>query len=183
VLGESFKLNKKIENKIDSLQLKPTSIAFLKAFYLGNRNEIPEDITSDYKNAGVLHILALSGLHVGILLLFFKLLLRPLLWIKKGGQIRSISIICLLWIFALITGLSPSIVRAVSMFSLFVIAEMLNRQTNSINTLFHIGLYYFNHQAHAVFRCGISAELFGRLGHHNCKTKVRPYLDFKIQVY
>ena len=136
VLGESFKLNKKIENKIDSLQLKPTSIAFLKAFYLGNRNEIPEDITSDYKNAGVLHILALSGLHVGILLLFFKLLLRPLLWIKKGGQIRSISIICLLWIFALITGLSPSIVRAVSMFSLFVIAEMLNRQTNSINTLF-----------------------------------------------
>ena len=117
------------------MQLKPTSIAFLKAFYLGNRNEIPEDITSDYKNAGVLHILALSGLHVGILLLFFKLLLRPLLWIKKGGQIRSISIICLLWIFALITGLSPSIVRAVSMFSLFVIAEMLNRQTNSINTL------------------------------------------------
>ena len=103
---------------------------------MGIRNEIPEDIKTNYKNSGVLHILALSGLHVGLLLSILEFLLSPLVRVRQGKKMRSGIIIIILWGFAFLTGLSPSIVRAVTMFSCFALARGLNRQTNSINTLF-----------------------------------------------
>lgn len=136
LLGWSYQLKTTLADKINQMQLTPSTKGFLKAFYLGDRNEIPERIKTNYKRAGVLHILALSGLHVGIFLMLLKFLFRPLLQHKKGKQIRSLLMVLCLWAFAILSGLSPSIVRAVSMFSLFAIAQGLNRQTNSINTLF-----------------------------------------------
>lgn len=124
-----------LDNKIDKLTLNSTAQAFLKAFYLGKRSEIPEDIKVNYKNSGVLHILALSGLHVGILLKILELLLFPISRTRNGKKLRSVMIIIILWAFAFITGLSPSIVRSVTMFSCFALASGLNRQRNSINTL------------------------------------------------
>jgi len=121
--------------KIDKLHINSTSKAFLKAFYLGKRGEIPNEIKTDYKNSGVIHILALSGLHVGILLKILEFLLYPMARTKQGKKIRSILIIMTLWTFAFVTGLSPSIVRAVTMFSCFALASGLNRPSNSINTL------------------------------------------------
>lgn len=124
-----------IAKKIDKLQINPIAQAFLKAFYLGKRGEIPDEIKADYKNSGVIHILALSGLHVGILLKILEFLLYPLARTKQGRKIRSLLIIMILWSFAFVTGLSPSIVRAVTMFSCFALASGLNRPSNSINTL------------------------------------------------
>ncbi|MDG1778401.1 MAG: ComEC/Rec2 family competence protein [Flavobacteriaceae bacterium] len=136
IKGRAAKARHYVEQKIDALNINATSRAFLKAFYLGIRNEIPEDIKTNYKNSGVLHILALSGLHVGLLLSILELLLSPLVRIRQGKKIRSGTIIIILWGFAFLTGLSPSIIRAVTMFSCFALARGLNRQSNSINTLF-----------------------------------------------
>jgi len=124
-----------IAKKIDKLHVNSTAKAFLKAFYLGKRGEIPDEIKTDYKNSGVIHILALSGLHVGILLKILEFLLYPVARTKQGKKIRGILIIMILWAFAFVTGLSPSIVRAVTMFSCFALASGLNRPSNSINTL------------------------------------------------
>ena len=135
LLGMSATLKIQLEKQIDQFPVSKTAQAFIKALFLGNRNEIPENIKMDYKNAGVLHVLALSGLHVGILLLLFRSILTPLLVIKYGKSIRSVLLVLALWGFAMLTGLSPSIVRAVSMFSCFAIADGLNRKTSSINTL------------------------------------------------
>jgi competence protein ComEC len=125
-----------IGEKIDKLHINSTAQAFLKAFYLGKRDEILDEIKEDYKNSGVIHILALSGLHIGILLKILEFLLFPMAKTKKGKRIRSLLIIIALWSFAFVSGLSPSIVRAVTMFSCFALASGLNRQKNSINTLF-----------------------------------------------
>lgn len=121
-------------------KLKQTSIgveerSILQALVLGERNEIDPQRYKAYAAAGAIHILAVSGLHVGILFLLLSQLLYPLCRLPHGALVRSILIVLLLWGFALIAGASPSVVRAVSMFSFFTFAQASRRPTNSINTL------------------------------------------------
>jgi competence protein ComEC len=79
--------------------------------------------------------LAVSGLHVGILLLLLEFLLSPLERMRKGKTLKLALVVALLWMYAFIAGLSPSIVRAVTMFSFLAYALYLNRPTNSFNII------------------------------------------------
>ena len=182
LLGWSSALKTKVESNIDYFSLTHTTKAFLKAFFLGNRNEIPDNIKTDYKSVGVLHILALSGLHVGILLLLFRLTLKPLLWIKNGKIYRSVIMVGLLWAFAILTGLSPSIVRAVSMFSCFAIADGINRKTSRVNTLsisaFILLVLYPNY----IFDAGFQLSYGAVLGILILKPELDKVFKFKSKI-
>ncbi|MFD2586366.1 ComEC/Rec2 family competence protein [Croceitalea marina] len=107
--------------------------AIIQALLLGQRNDISEDTYNNYKNAGAVHILAVSGLHIGILLLLLQFILKPLEFLAHGKIIKLIAIMVFLWGFAFIAGLSASIVRAVTMFSFIAYALFLNRPTNTFN--------------------------------------------------
>ena len=102
---------------------------------LGQRHEISKDILQNYQNAGAVHILAVSGLHVGIILLMLTFLLSPLDKLKHGTFIKLIIIIFLLWIFAFIAGLSASIVRAVTMFTAIAISMTVKQSINTYKAL------------------------------------------------
>lgn len=110
--------------------------AITQALVLGQKKDISKQLYAQYAAAGAVHILAVSGLHVGIIYLIFSFLLRPLTHLPHGEIVHSALVILLLWCFAFITGLSPSVTRAVTMFSFFAFATALRRDTNSINTLF-----------------------------------------------
>lgn len=125
-------LIKKLENT--SIQTEERSI--IQALILGQRSGIGKELYTAYIAAGAVHILAVSGLHVGIIYFILKFLLRPLGYFRYGKKLQYLLLILLLWGFACITGLSPSVTRAVTMFSFFGVANLLNRPTNSINTLF-----------------------------------------------
>ncbi len=105
------------------------------ALLLGQRQEISKELYRLYSRSGAVHILAISGLHVGIILMMLHFLLKPLDYLKRGNILRMIIILMFLWIFAVITGLSPSVCRAVTMFSLLTISMNMNRPANSYNTL------------------------------------------------
>lgn len=164
IKGRAAKARHYIEQKIDALDINSTAAGFLKAFYLGKRNEIPENIKVNYRDSGVIHILALSGLHVGILLSILGVLLYPLLNFRNGKKIRRLVVIIVLWGFAFISGLSPSIVRAVTMFSFFALAQGLNRQTNSINTLSISALVVLLIDPNIVFDVGFQLSYTAVLG-------------------
>ncbi len=120
--------------------LKKTTIddkqrAILQALVLGEKREIDRETYQDYADAGAVHILAVSGLHVGILFLFLDFLLRPLKRFRRGA-LQAVLIVCCLYMFAVLTGWGPSVVRAATMFSLFALAKLLRRPTPGINTLF-----------------------------------------------
>lgn len=87
-----------------------------------------------YADAGVIHIFAISGLHIGIVMLFLGFILKPVKWIYGGKWIYIICIIGLLWSFALFTGGSPSVIRAVCMFSGFALTKYSHR----IHSTFHL---------------------------------------------
>ncbi len=111
-------------------------LAVFQALILGQRREINNELYKNYAAAGAIHILAISGLHIGILLLLLNFLLKPLENIKHGRFLKPVFIILLLWAFAFLTGLSASVVRAVCMFSFLAIGLQLKRKTSSLNSLF-----------------------------------------------
>ncbi len=114
----------------------------LKALVVGKKNEIPPFIREGFNKAGVSHILAISGLHIGMVatgaFLFFSWLLSfsttVLLnaWVKKGAALLSLIPVIT---YGLISGMSPSSQRAVIMISVFLIAFLFEREHDPINTL------------------------------------------------
>lgn len=138
--GLSQQIRNHIIYTLSKTSIQPKQIAVLQALVLGYKKDIDKEQYRAFAAAGALHILAVSGLHVGILFFVFTKLLSPLRYVKFGKQTRSILVVSLLWGFAILAGLSPSVVRAVTMFSFFALAGMLDRPTNGFNTLF---LSYF----------------------------------------
>ena len=103
---------------------------------LGIRNSLDEDIKSTYQKAGVIHVLAVSGMHVLFLFTFLQFILSPFSKSKTGKNITFIIIIFLLWLFALISGFSPSVIRATVMFSFYIIGTVFyNKKIEVFNTI------------------------------------------------
>lgn len=134
-----FKIAESIRNTVEEkLRLngfKGEELAVIKALILGQRNTISKELLQEYTKAGAIHILAVSGLHVGIVLLILTSLFKPLENLKKGKLIKTILIVSLLWGFAIIAGLSASVVRAVTMFSGVAIGMTFDRKTFVIHSL------------------------------------------------
>lgn len=136
LLGMAQNLRSKIVAKLEKTKLKTDERAIIQALVLGEKKEISPNLYKAYAAAGAVHILAVSGLHVGILYFLLTLLFKPLRRLKIGTILEASIIVLILWGFALLSGLSPSVIRAVTMFSFFAMAKLLGRETNSINTLF-----------------------------------------------
>ena len=105
------------------------------ALILGQQQDISPDIIKDYQYAGAVHILSVSGLHIGFILLFVTFILKPFPNTRKGSFIKLIIIIISLISFGIIAGLAPSVVRSVVMFSFVAIGMYLRRSTNIFHTL------------------------------------------------
>lgn len=119
---------------VDSPVNGPTA-SFLVASILGDRNYISTNEYSGYRDTGVAHILALSGLHVGIIASMLAFLLMPLR-LGRGGRYLSSTITAVaIWSYAVIVGLTPSILRAAVMITVFILARLIGRGSNGYNSL------------------------------------------------
>lgn len=105
------------------------------ALIMGQQQDIDPEITKDYQYAGAVHILSVSGLHIGFILLFVTLLLKPFPNTKKGSFVKLLIILISLFLFGVLAGLAPSVVRSVTMFSFVAIGQYLRRSTNIYHTL------------------------------------------------
>lgn len=129
VAGFAEKIRNNIITSLEKRSFSNDELAVIKALLLGQRQDISKSLLTDYQNAGAIHILAVSGLHVGILLLILTFILRPIDRFKNGKYIKAIGIIVFLWMFAFIAGLSASVVRAVTMFSFVAIGQSFQKKT------------------------------------------------------
>lgn len=129
------KFRKKINNLLIKNGFSGDELGVINALILGQRQNISDELLENYVGAGAIHILAISGLHIGIILLILNFLLSPIERLKNGKFFKLILVVTLLWIYAFIAGLSPSVVRAVTMFTAVAIGMQFNRPTNVYNTL------------------------------------------------
>ena len=135
IYGLAAYFRTQINEALKKYSIQNEELAIINALLLGQRQDIPEEVYNNYTSAGAIHILAVSGLHVGIILLLLNFILSPLENLKKGKFIKLILILLLLWSFAIIAGLSASVVRAVTMFSFVAYAMHIKRATNIYNIL------------------------------------------------
>lgn len=113
----------------------PQARAIASALVLGVTDDVDDELLNAYAASGAMHVLAVSGLHVGIIYALLLFLLKP--FSKFRGSvwlIAGVSLICL-WGFAFVTGLTPSVLRAVTMFSFVALARPFAQRTNIYNTL------------------------------------------------
>lgn len=110
-------------------------LAIIEALLLGEKKDVSKEVYNQYADAGVIHILAVSGLHVGIILLLLNYLLSPLKYFAHGALIQLILVVGLLWCFAFLAGLSASILRAVTMFTFVAIGMHFNRKGHVLNAV------------------------------------------------
>ena len=135
IYGFAERLRIRVKTNLENSALQKDEVAIIQALLLGQKQDINKDIYDNFSKAGVIHILAVSGLHVGIILMILQFILQPLNRLKHGNSLKIVLILFLLWSFAIVAGLSPSVIRAVTMFSLVAIAMNLKRFTNIYNTL------------------------------------------------
>jgi competence protein ComEC len=127
-LGISEKFRDGIQESLEKYNFKADELAVINALLLGQRQDISKELIADYTRAGAIHILAVSGLHVGIILLILSWIFKPLERLKQGKFIKTILVVLFLWIFAFIAGLSASVVRAVTMFTFLAVGLAFQRK-------------------------------------------------------
>lgn len=124
-----FSVRKFLDLKIKSLYNEQTS-SLLKGLLLADRSEIDYVTKTQFVNSGVIHVLAVSGLHVGFIAIIFLFLFG-----RFNIYLRSVLTIIGLLLFMFITGMPPSVFRATLMAIIIIIAFLLNRATNLFNSL------------------------------------------------
>lgn len=135
LIAKAADLRDQIQIDLAQAGFNEQQLGLIQALLLGQKKQIDRETYTNFSKAGVVHVLAVSGLHVGIVLLLLQWVFKPMDFIQNGRVFKTIIIVILLWGFALIAGFSPSVTRAVSMFSLFAIAINMKRKTNTINIL------------------------------------------------
>lgn len=125
-------LREKIQYSLEKYPFTNNELGIINAIVLGQRQSISKDLLNSYAGAGAIHILAVSGLHVGILFLILSFLLKPLEKLTYGNHLKTLLIVLFLWGFALLTGLSGSVVRAVTMFTFIAIGLSFKNQKSGV---------------------------------------------------
>lgn len=125
----------KIQENYKKAGVTGNELGVLSALTIGDTDEIPDELTRAYSETGIVHILSVSGLHVGIIYKVLNYLLGFLNRTRKGQIIKITVIILFLWMFALIAGFKASAVRASLMFSLLQIGNSVQRPSEIYNTI------------------------------------------------
>lgn len=157
--------------------------AIASALLLGDRSALEGEVKQAYATAGVMHILAVSGLHVGFIYLLMQLLFRPWRRTSLGKAAGFLLTLLLLWAYAFITGLSPSVLRAVCMFSLLSFALLLKRKSGIYNTLAVAAFALLLYDPYFLFSVGFQLSFLALLGIVYLQPRMAAYYSEKGKVY
>jgi competence protein ComEC len=120
---------------LESCKVTGDEFAVVSALLLGCSDYLDAEQLREYSGSGVMHILSVSGLHVGIIYIFLNFLLSFMDKKRSLKVFKAALLILLIWFYALVTGLSPSVLRASAMFTAIIIGDVINRNAHIYNTL------------------------------------------------
>ena len=128
-------LQKKLLQLFDDSHLNKNENAVISAILLGADDKMDAELIRSYSNTGVSHILSVSGMHVGIIYMILQYIFFFLRKNKQQKTLKACIILLIIWFYACLTGLSPSVMRASTMFSFFAFANIIQRKGNIFNSL------------------------------------------------
>lgn len=122
----------------ESIYASPLSgpaAAFAVTTLVADGRYLPQNIRDDFRGAGMAHVLALSGFHAGVVALLAMWLTRPMLLGRSGRRLRVVVVLCAVWGFAWLGGMSASLMRASVMISLLLVSRCIGRYSSPVNSL------------------------------------------------
>lgn len=124
-----------IQDGMDHYIHDKKALQIVKALLLGQKSTLDKEVSEAYSTAGAMHVLAVSGLHVGIIYGMFFLFLKPFSLNNPKRVAYLFLVIIIIWIYALLTGMSPSVMRSATMFTIVSLAQMKSRNPSIFNGL------------------------------------------------
>lgn len=139
-------------------------LAIVKALVLGLRDELEGDQREAFVRSGTIHVLAVSGTHVGFIYAMLLAVFRAFGEGRKARLLRGVLVLAALWGYAGLTGASPSVLRATIMFSLFTVAGMTAQKNDPLNSLFVACLVLLLWDPHMLVEIGFQLSFLAVLG-------------------
>ncbi|GGE92522.1 competence protein ComEC [Chishuiella changwenlii] len=143
-----------VREKLKENGYSTESRAIISSMLLGNKTELSEELNQNYITTGVVHILAISGLHVMMIFILIQFLLKPILYLKNGRKIRIITSLIVIWFFAFYVELKTPVFRSALMISIYYISDIINRPKNIFHTLSLAAFIILVFQPNALFDVG-----------------------------
>ncbi len=125
----------RLMDALERAGIKGNNVHLIGSISFGARDEVDKDVIQSFTNTGVIHVLAVSGMNVGLIFVILNLIFGFLKSGKAGNVIYTLIILFGIWSYTLITGMSASILRAALMFSFLIFGKLFNRDSNIFNSL------------------------------------------------
>jgi competence protein ComEC len=127
------------ENIIHTLRKNITAgkdeLGIAEALLIGYTNDLDKDLVQAYSNTGVVHIIAISGMHLGLIYVLLVWIFARIPFVKRSKLTQVLLILACLWLFALLTGASASVLRSAVMFTFIAIGKNLSKTSSVYNSL------------------------------------------------
>lgn len=133
--GLAYLLRSKILEIFRKNEISGQEYAVISALLIGYTDNIDPELIKEYSGTGAIHILSVSGMHVGLIFVFCNFFLFFFDRFKYGKFIKAFLLLSLVWFYALLTGLSPCVLRAAAMFSFIIIGKAFRQEPNIYNTI------------------------------------------------
>lgn len=183
ILSIAFGVRSQASRIIDKHISDPRESGIAKALILGIKDHLDNEVKESYSAAGAMHVLAVSGLHVGIVYMFLQFLFGKLKVTKKGRVIFSSITITIIWCYALITGLSPSVMRAATMFSIVALGEVNSLKGNVYNSLGLAAFILLLIDPYLIYSVGFQLSFSAVFGIVYLQPKIYRLREFNLWIF
>jgi competence protein ComEC len=152
----------KLLDLIDSQNISQETKQILAALLLGDKRGVDKDLSSQFSRLGLVHTLALSGLHISLVYGICAFLLS--IFLKHKPRVQSVVLVFIIVAYAVLTGLSPSVMRASLMFLLYAFSLLINRRTTAFNIVFLSALILLIYQPNLLYDIGFQLSYLAVIG-------------------
>lgn len=160
----ALRLRAHLVAKFQRLLKQEEALQLSSALILGYRADFSTEILQLFSSTGTIHVLSVSGLHVGVVFYLLNWLLKFMARSYRWALVRSVIILLVIWLYVLLTGMAPAILRAGLMISVFILAELFLREQSNLNTLFLSALIILLWQPHMLFDVGFQLSYMAVVG-------------------
>ena len=155
------------------------AFAVASTLVLGYRADLNKDTLLAYSKTGTIHALSVSGMHVGII---YILLNWALFFLQKNKLLRLIKLVIIgsiIWYYALLTGFSPSVLRAAIMLTIFILAKYFNRSSNNYNILAFTAFCLLFYNPYLIWNVGFQLSFLAVFGLIYLQPKIYKWIYVK----
>lgn len=172
-----FQIKTKL-SELFSKALSQRAAAIARALIIGERDGIDQELRSYFLATGAMHILAVSGMHIGLLIVaLLKVLGLFSRWVSRKQAL--LLVVLIVWYYAILTGLSASVLRSVFMFSVLLLSQLSGRQMSNLNALFFSAFCLLLYDPLYLFDLGFQLSYLAMLGIYLYYELIKNWMEFK----